>query len=291
MHPDIDQVLTSARGVIRRADHPKLAQRLDRLRRHGELESPLRGVLCIPGLTTDFAAAVLAGWLWSGPDAVLTGRAAARLTFWPECPVSRIEFATPRRQAVQSGRWQKTFRLVPSHLVRNRGPVPVTIPALTAVDLAAGGDGGDVIDRVLRSRTGSLGQMWHAMRLQPNRPGNGTREVLLRDSRDQPWSEAERRLHRLLRTAGITGWQTNHRIPVGDHVYFADVLFRGERLIAEADGWTYHSDPAAFENDRRRRNELELLGYRVLNFTWRQIVQDPEWVQDCICRALQRRRR
>lgn len=51
MGPDIEQILRSADGVIRRADHPRLVKRLDRLRRGGELDSPLPGVLCVPGLT------------------------------------------------------------------------------------------------------------------------------------------------------------------------------------------------------------------------------------------------
>jgi very-short-patch-repair endonuclease len=162
----------------------------------------------------------------------------------------------------------------------------VTAPALTAVDLATEEDGGDMIDRVLRLRTGSLEQMWSALRLQPNRRGNRVREMLLRDSRDQPWSEGERQLHRLLRTAGVAGWRANQWIAVTGGGYFADVLFPRNRLIAEVDGWAYHGDPAAFEDDRRRRNELELRGYQVLNFTWRHLVSDPEWVLSCVCRGL-----
>lgn len=176
--------------------------------------------------------------------------------------------------------------MIPPELLCRRGGVTVTAPAATAVDLAADENGGDVIDRVLRTRSGSLAQMWYALRVQPNRPGNAVRAALLRDSRDQPWSEAERQLHRLLRAAGITGWRTNQWIPVRDHGYFADVLFRRQRLIAEVDGWAHHSDPGAFENDRRRRNELELRGFRVLNFTRHHLVANPEWVRDCFRRAL-----
>jgi very-short-patch-repair endonuclease len=291
MRSDIEQLLRSSNGVIRRADHPRLARRLDRLRQIGALDSPLRGVLCVPGLTSDFSAAVRAGWLWSGPDAVITGHGAARLTFWPECVVQRLEFAIPHREAVQSGRWWKGYRTVPPNLVWHREGMSVTAPALTAVDLAAGEDRGDIIDRVLRSRKASLEQLWDALRSQPNRPGNRVRETLLKDSRDRPWSEAERLLHRLLRAAGIGGWRTNQWIPVDDDGYFADVLFRRSRLIAEVDGWAYHSGRAAFEDDRRRRNELELRGYRVLNFTWTQIVSDPEWVLTCIRRGLTSARR
>ncbi|WP_210414856.1 endonuclease domain-containing protein [Microlunatus elymi] len=70
--------------------------------------------------------------------------------------------------------------------------------------------------------------------------------------------------------------------------YPVDILFRRERVIVEFDGYAYHSDRAAFERDRARRNELVLAGYTVLNFTWAQLCDRPEWVINCIRRALGR---
>jgi very-short-patch-repair endonuclease len=57
-------------------------------------------------------------------------------------------------------------------------------------------------------------------------------------------------------------------------------------VIIEFDGWEFHSSRAAFERDRFQRNELELAGYLVLNFTRQQLVQRPDWVLGCIRRAL-----
>jgi hypothetical protein len=54
----------------------------------------------------------------------------------------------------------------------------------------------------------------------------------------------------------------------------------------EIDGWETHGTRLAFEEDRRRRNRLVLAGYTVLNFTYRQLVDEPEWVIACIRRAL-----
>ena len=286
MGPDIEELLRSSSGVIRRADHPHLARRLDRLRRAGQLESPLRGVFWLPGCADEFAAGALAGQLWAGRDAVLTGEAAARLSFWPDLRADRFDYAIPRRQAVSSGRWHKGYRIVPPEFVTIRDGVAITRPSMTAVDLAAGDRGGDAIDQVLRTRTGTLDQMWQAFALQPNRLGNERRGWLLRDSRNKPWSECERALHRLQRRHHVTGWRANAWVAAGTDGYYVDVLFAEQRLIIEADGWEFHSSRAAFENDRRRRNELVLAGYRVLNFTWRQITEDPEWVIGCICRAL-----
>lgn len=96
-------------------------------------------------------------------------------------------------------------------------------------------------------------------------------------------------LHRMLRTAGIAGWRTNVHLTVAGDDYFADLLFHRHRLIVEFDGWQFHSSRDAFERDRRRRNELELAGYLVLNFTWQHLVDDPGWVLTCIRRALKQR--
>lgn len=46
------------------------------------------------------------------------------------------------------------------------------------------------------------------------------------------------------------------------------------RLVLELDGRSVHSSAEAVFRDRRRQNELELLGWRVLRFTWWDVVHD-----------------
>jgi very-short-patch-repair endonuclease len=53
-----------------------------------------------------------------------------------------------------------------------------------------------------------------------------------------------------------------------------DFLFAAARLVVETDGFRYHRTRAAFERDRERDQELAVAGYRVLRFTYRQIVED-----------------
>ena len=88
----------------------------------------------------------------------------------------------------------------------------------------------------------------------------------------------------MLDAAGICGWITN--APVLE--YLVDILFRAEKLVVELDGWEVHGTRFAFEADRRRRNHIEAAGYRVLNFTARQVRDDPQWVIQTIRRALGR---
>ncbi|BDZ46967.1 hypothetical protein GCM10025866_28760 [Naasia aerilata] len=49
-------------------------------------------------------------------------------------------------------------------------------------------------------------------------------------------------------------------------------------LVIECDGGRHHSGPVEFERDRRRDAALSRLGYRVLRFSYRQIVEDWEGV-------------
>lgn len=284
---DIQQLLRDGDGVICRRGKPgPLIQRLDRLRARGELVSLLPGVLAAPGSKDDWAVRMAAGLAWSGPNAVVIRRSAARLTFWPDCDSELIELAVPHTPPRPRRGWSVTRCKVPAELVWRRAGIDISCPAYTAVDLATEKDGGDIIDRALRSKQSSLDQMWQALAAMPGRPGNHMRAELLRDSRDKPWSELERLGHRLLRQGRIRGWRTNVWVDTKTSGYFVDVLFRKARVIVEFDGWEFHHDRQSFEDDRRRRNELVLSGYTVLNFTWVQVTENPEWVLRCIRRAL-----
>jgi very-short-patch-repair endonuclease len=273
-------------GVISRRAHPDLAGSIDRALRNGKIVSVQPGVYCPAGSEDDPLIRLMGAALWAGPDAILTGRAAAKLSFWRSCPLDMVTIAAPHH-----GRRSRTDvlveqrRIVPEFTMRRHG-VTITAPALTAVDLATSELGGDAIDTVLRLRAATLDEMWAAWRGHPCRPGNAVRARLLRDSRDLPWSKAERLQHRLLRAAGITGWRANRWVQCRGIGYYVDILFGRSRLVLEIDGWETHGTRLAFEEDRRRRNDLVLAGYRVLNFTYLQLVNEPDWVIGCVRRGL-----
>jgi very-short-patch-repair endonuclease len=275
-------------GVIDRRSNRDISGRLDRMLRGGTLTAILPAIYCTPDERGSPMVRLRAAALWAGPDAVMTGHAAARLTFWPECPLVTITVALPG-QAKQSrpGFVIERRRLPPTDVVE-RANVRATVPSVTAVDLACTADGGEAIDRALRSRTATLDQMWGVLARHRYRRGNRQRAALLHDSADQPWSEAERLLHRLLRAAGFAKWSTNAWVTTGENRYCVDILFDAAGLVLEVDGWETHGSRSAFEDDRRRRNHLVLAGYRVLNLTWHQLVEDPAWVVECVRTALMR---
>ncbi len=74
-----------------------------------------------------------------------------------------------------------------------------------------------------------------------------------------------------------------HVSGVGD----VDFLF-GDRLAVEVDGEEFHNNTLAFENDRRRDAVLSTLGYRVLRFSYRQLMDRWPEVEAAVLAALAR---
>ncbi|WP_159448476.1 DUF559 domain-containing protein [Demequina sp. NBRC 110052] len=55
-----------------------------------------------------------------------------------------------------------------------------------------------------------------------------------------------------------------------------DLQVRG--VVVEIDGREYHSDPQAFERDRRRDRALRLMGLTVFRYSAREVFDDPRAV-------------
>jgi very-short-patch-repair endonuclease len=65
-----------------------------------------------------------------------------------------------------------------------------------------------------------------------------------------------------------------------DGVFIArvDLAWAQLRLVAEADGFDYHSDRASFRRDRERDSALQRNGWLVLHFSYERIHGDPDGV-------------
>lgn len=257
----LNELLTAHGGVLARRDHPQLQGSLDHWRRTGQLVSAHPGIYTAPDPTLPTRALAISRW---DPDAVIVGAAAARLLWWPELRVPSITVASPQRWRPTPGVGVER-RAIPPELVVERGAVRLASPALSTLDLIPE-LGGAVIDEALWRRVVSLDGLWQALAAVPKRPGNRLRRELLVDSRDEPWSEAERLVHRALRSASIEGWRTNYRIRLASRVVFADIAFPRQRLVIEIDGWEHHGNHRAFVEDRWRMAELLAHGWRVMPF-------------------------
>lgn len=273
---EIKQLLTDQGGVVARREHPELVSRLDWMARRGRLKTVLPGIYLDPDLHDDSFARIRAMMRWM-PTGVLTGRAAAKMTFWDTVKVDTITMAVDSGRHGRPG-FELTRRRIPSDQVRHRSPLRYTSPALTALDLVPT-VGGDAIDRVLRMGVATLDDLWAAMAQISGRRGNKERLRILLDSRDKPWSESERLTHRLLRGARISGWKTNWTVVLAEGQFFLDVAFPGLMVALEIDGWEFHGKfKGDFDRTWRRHNALVAAGWSVLHITWRQLTEEPQWV-------------
>lgn len=194
----------------------------------------------------------LAAVLTCGPRAVLSHRdAAALLGLRPKSsgPIEVTVPATGGRAKRPGLLIHRSTCLVPSDTTRARG-IPVTTPARTIADLR----------RILPTD-----QLDAAIRRA---------EVLRLDVGFQPGykpdnarSELERMVLRVCR---------KHRLPMPEvnakvGPYYVDFLWRDRRLVIETDGYRHHGTRSAFEADRKRDVDLQLMGLTCLRFTYAQV--------------------
>lgn len=99
--------------------------------------------------------------------------------------------------------------------------------------------------------------------------------------------ELESRLLKLVRASDVEKPETNAHLN-GREV---DMLWRDARVVVEADSYRFHSHSRPWAKDIGKSNELQLLGYIVLRFTWFDVSERPGWVVEEIRRALRMRGR
>lgn len=256
-------------GVIRRLDHHALVGAIDRLQRNGELVSVLPGVLVPRELSTHLPVLAAAAHVWQ-PDVVVSGAAAARLTFHPEHPMKHIDLLGPTRHRVlQPYRFTRT-RVPPEWVIR-RGGVVLSAPAWTAAWMAAW-DNGAAIDDALRARV-RLRDIERALTTLRARPGQRQRSRIVAESRDLPWSQAERELHRILREEGITGWTGNFGVCIEGRRFVIDVAVPEVMLAMEFNSVEFHLTRERFLSDQEKICLLGMAGWTYFPITW-PLLQD-----------------
>lgn len=164
--------------------------------------------------------------------------------------------------------------------------VPVTSPARTLFDLAEVLPE-DVVERALQEAVVSglveAGELRRRARAESRRGRRGPRvlrRLLPEDLRgSHVTTPLEKLVADLLRAPGLPPFVREHRVVVGQSVFYVDFAVPSLRIGVEADGRRWHTDAPAFERDRRRHNALTQAGWRVLRVTHAQVRSDPEGVR------------
>ena len=236
------------------------------------------------GVAPDLVQHVRAGLLSLGDSATAAGRTAACLRGWGLLvePRGEIDVVVPRgrsRTRLAGVRVLQRRRVLREPLVLQSGsaPVWVTTAVATVLDccrLLPHEEAVVVCDSALRSRQVTLAQLQAAAaRLAGVREARRVRRAL--DGCDPEAGSVLESVLRVRMTGdGIDGFGTQQAVrdARGRHILRVDFQFAAQRLVVEADGSRWHPDPA---RDQGLDNRLGAAGWRVLRFTWAQVVHDP----------------
>lgn len=264
---------------------------LHRWVREGRLVAIHPGVYAFAGSPASWEWSMMAAILAAGPEAVASHRSAARI--WELLDDDSVEITVPLKRCPRLERVEvhRSTDLVAGHVTKWKR-FPVTKPARVIVDLGAvlpPDEVEDVLDRALTRNLITIpGVEWMLNELsRPGRHGTGVAGRILDEralGKERAHGQLEPRMARLLRTAGLPPARFQHRVYAPDGRFLAQVDFAYPELLLaiEVDGWESHGTPEAMGKDFVRQNGLVPYRWRVLRFTWTQVVRQPEYVASTI---------
>jgi predicted transcriptional regulator of viral defense system len=293
----ISAVASSQHGLVRVSDVDDRSRRqLRHLAERHLLERVGREVYRISGSPVTWEQRLQAG-VWSlGDTAVVSHAAAARLHGFEGFTDDTIEFTVERHRRGTGrsvdGTVHTTTDSTRHDSVRVRG-LPVTSGARTVLDLARAGCAlprlEAAVDSAIRLRLTTLDRLIERARSTTGsgRWGYGALDSVLLTSGGHTF--LERAFLKLVRRASIPmpTPQVVHRRD-GRHVARVDFLFPEHGVVVEVSGGRGHSSAADRAKDARRRNELQQLGWLVLEFTYEDVMRRPSLVVATLERALAR---
>jgi very-short-patch-repair endonuclease len=225
----------------------------------GRLHRLHRGVYAVGHTNLSFEGRCLAAALAVGGEAAVSHRSAAVVWGILRAHDGRIDVTVPGnggRRKRHGITVHRSHSLIAAVTTRRNG-IAVTKPARTLRDL---------------HRTSPQPVFQAAVRRALDLRLISNDE--LRADADLTRSELERRFLSLCSRHRLSPPEVNARVDQ----YEVDFLWREQKVIVEADSWRHHGHRAAFESDRGRDARLQSLGFRVLRFTWRQVLDTPETV-------------
>lgn len=253
------------------------------------------GILALPGATDPFVLDLSAAC--AKLQAVVSHEAAAYVHGLDKPRYIKPTVSVPVRRSkdLAGVTVHQLTDLDPSHIVDHDG-LPVTSSERTVIDLAAvlhESHLSRIVDHGLASGQIDLAEL-QGLFLALGRRGKPGTAVLRRllEARGvdylAPESELERRLLVVLEKAELPPPLRQFHAPWLQSVNGrVDLAYPDHKLVIEGDSRRWHLLMDAFETDRLRDNAAQLAGWRILRFTWAEIIDAPERVVSTVLRALQ----
>jgi very-short-patch-repair endonuclease len=258
-----------------------------RLERRRLFRGPYPGTFRHAAFTMTWEGRLWAIQLWAGPSGAIASEAAGALYELDACPAGRVAVKLPkgvRNHRAGVPMFETTHGILAPRRING---LVVTSPEETIVDLAhvlPYGDADDALHSALRRGLTTLDRV---EALLDGRPGTVVALDLVahaRGSRPRD-SRLEGRFIRRARAKGFT-FVAQFEVRVDGHRYFLDFADPLRKIAIELDGFETHATRKGFQHDATRSTLLTLAGWRVLHFTWDDIRRRPDWVVECLTRAL-----
>lgn len=285
-------------GLISRSqalDEGMTGRQIERLVQAGVWEREASGVYRHEAVPSTVRSRLLALCLAHG--AVASHRSAAALHPIEGYRLDRVEVVVlpGRARSIRCARRYESSQMDLFKPVERDG-ILCTPVGRTVLDLAAVVDRRQLdrtVDAVLRDGQLRLSDLYgvlasHARR---GRRGCDALRASLADRFDDnavPLSDWSRMVADLLVDAGLEYPALEHRVRRADGGFVAqvDLAFPSHRVAIELDSARWHDNRESFVRDRRRRNEITLAGWTVLNFTWSDYTDHPAALCEVVAKAL-----
>jgi hypothetical protein len=290
-------------GVVSRSQTRELALSRNAARRAvevGVLEPIHRQVFRVSGSAPTWHQDLLAAVFAGGPRAVVSHRSAAALYRLDGFSAGLVEITVPH--GIGSYVAPRGVRVVVHHTSilpdvdrTTAGVIPTMTPARMFVSLGAVVDD-DTLVRALDAaeRNGIVDRTTVNRRLTQIRQSgrNGVRAIAgILEGRaalaELPWSVLERTFRDAVEAAGLP--QPTGQYPFrrrGRRKAFLDFAWAAYKLAVEADGNIAHALPAQRKSDYARDRDVQYESWRILHFTYEEIMFETPMVMADIRRHL-----
>lgn len=244
------------------------------------------GVLRLAGFPPTHEQRLLAAAWTAGPGAVVSHLAAAGVWRFDGIQATAVEVSVPseRKPRGVSGKVHRVRDLLAVD-VTTVGLLPVTTPSRTLLDAAPRLDAGQLEEALDGAcRRGQIYVPYLGWRLnelrRKGRPGVARVDRLLAGFvRREAESWLESTFLRIVREAGLPPPRVQTSITPGHGGrYRLDARYDEQRLVIEVDGHATHATRRQRQADAERDMRLLADGWRVIRFTYEDIVERPEHV-------------
>ncbi len=232
---------------------------------------------------------------WSGgPTSLASHRSAAALHRFDgfRCGALEVTVDRDRYYRAKGVRVHTSTDLAVQDYERIEG-IPVTTPLRTLIDLGAVVHRHrleEALDAAERDGLVDRAELRWLLAVVRWRGRNGVGPIaalLEHRSGNQPRSVLERKLLRLLERAGLPRPHCQYRVTRPDgQLADLDFAYPEHKVAIEVDGHIGHATRRQRRNDNRRGNQIVLSDWRILRFTYEEVMRQPAYVVETVRAAL-----